>query len=83
MVAVAKRNLKPGETLGSIGSADYYSCIYNVSEARGMLPIGLAEGARPTSPIEQGDIITRASVELAEGTFVQSLRRLQETALGW
>jgi predicted homoserine dehydrogenase-like protein len=48
-----------------------------------MLPIGLAEGARPTSPIEQGDIITRASVELAEGTFVQSLRRLQETALGW
>jgi predicted homoserine dehydrogenase-like protein len=23
VVAVAKRNLKPGETLGSIGSADY------------------------------------------------------------
>jgi predicted homoserine dehydrogenase-like protein len=83
VVAVAKRDLKPGEPLGSIGSADYYSCIYKVSEARDMLPIGLAEGARTTSSIEQGDVITRASVELAEGTFVQSLRRLQETALGW
>ena len=82
VVAVAKRDLKPGETLGSIGSADYYSCIYSVSEARDMLPIGLAEGARTTGPVEQGDIITRASVELAEGTFVQSLRRLQETSLG-
>ena len=83
VVAVAKRDLEPGETLGSIGSADYYSCIYGVSEARGMLPIGLAEGARMTSPMKRGDIITRASVELADETFVQSLRRLQETALGW
>jgi predicted homoserine dehydrogenase-like protein len=83
VVAVAKRDLEPGETLGSIGSADYYSCIYSVSEARDMLPIGLAEGARTRGRIEQGDIITRESVELAEGTFVQSLRRLQETALGW
>ena len=53
VVAVAKRDLEPGETLGSIGSADYYTCIYGVDEARDMLPMGLAEGARTTQAIKQ------------------------------
>ena len=83
VVAVAKRDLGPGETLGSIGSADYYTCIYNVAEARDMLPMGLAEGARTTRTVKRGDVIFRADVEQASGTFVGSLRQLQESALGW
>ena len=83
VVAVAKRDLEPGETLGSIGSADYYTCIYGVDEARDMLPMGLAEGARTTQAIKQGDVIRRLDVEQASETFVGNLRRLQESALGW
>lgn len=83
VVAVAKRDLEPGQTLGGIGSADYYSCVYSVAEAREMLPIGLAEGARMTQPVKRGDVVYRAGVEQASGTFVGDLRRLQESALGW
>jgi predicted homoserine dehydrogenase-like protein len=83
VVAVAKRDLEPGETLGSIGSADYYTCIYGVDEARDMLPMGLAEGARTTQAIKQGDVIRRLDVEQASETFVGNLRQLQESALGW
>jgi predicted homoserine dehydrogenase-like protein len=83
VVAVAKRDLEPGETLGGIGSADYYTYIYGVDEARDMLPMGLAEGARTTRAIPRGDVIRREDVEQARGTFVGSLRQLQESALGW
>lgn len=41
---VAKRNLKAGEKLGSIGSADYHGWLYAASDARDMLPLGLASG---------------------------------------
>ncbi len=82
VVAVAKRDLEPGEKLGGIGSADYYGCVYKAPEARGMLPIGLAEKARTTRPVKRGEVIPRAGVEPAEGSFVESLRRLQETASG-
>lgn len=80
VVAVAKRDLEPGEKLGGIGSADYYGCIYQVSEARGMLPIGLAEKARTTRAVKRGEVISRSGVELPEDSFVENLRRLQETA---
>ncbi len=82
VVAVAKRDLEPGEKLGGIGSADYYGCVYRASEARGMLPLGLAERARTTRSVRRGEVIARSGVEPAEGSFVESLRRLQETASG-
>lgn len=82
VVAVAKRDLEVGEELGGIGSADYYSYVYKASEAREMLPIGLAGGARTTRPVSRGEVIRRSGVELAEGSFVVSLRNLQEAAAG-
>ena len=82
VVAVAKRDLDAGEKLGGIGSADYYGWVYKVSEAEGMLPIGLAEKARTTRPVKRGEVIVRAGVETAEDSFVESLRRLQETSSG-
>ncbi len=81
VVAVAKRDLAAGEKLGGIGSADYYGGLYPHSEAREMLPLGLAAGARTTRPVERGDVIPRAGVELAEDSFVVNLRRLQEATL--
>jgi predicted homoserine dehydrogenase-like protein len=81
VVAVAKRDLGAGEKLGGIGGADYYGTVYPVSEAREMLPIGLAAGARTTRPVPKGSVIPRAGVELPENSFVVNLRRLQDAAL--
>jgi predicted homoserine dehydrogenase-like protein len=81
VVAVAKRYIAAGEKLGGIGSADYYGGLYPYSAATEMLPLGLAAGARTTRPVERGSVIPRAGVELAEGSFVVNLRRLQEAAL--
>ena len=80
VVAVAKRDLSEGEKLAGIGSADYYGRIYAVGEAVGMLPLGLAAGARTTRPVARGEVIPRSGVELAQESFVVALRRLQETA---
>jgi predicted homoserine dehydrogenase-like protein len=81
VMAVAKRDLEAGEKLGGIGGADYYGCVYAADEGRGMLPLGLAAGARITQPVKCGDSIRRSDVELAEKNFVVSLRRLQEAVL--
>ena len=80
VVAVAKRDLTVGDVLGSIGSADYYGWLYEASEARDMLPLGLASGARITRNVARGRAIPRSGVELARDSFVASLRRLQETS---
>lgn len=81
VVAVAKRDLEAGALLGGIGSADYYGCVYAASETEGMLPLGLAAGARLARPVKRGDVVHLANAELAERSFVVSLRRLQEAAL--
>jgi len=81
VVTVAKRDLDAGEKLGGIGGTDYYGTVYPVSEAAGMLPLGLAAGARTTRTVAKGSVVSRAGVELAEGSFVANLRRLQDAAL--
>ena len=56
-VAVAKRDLAPGETLGKIGETQYraWAMTYADAKAKDALPLGLAEGARITKPIRKGD----------------------------
>jgi len=81
VVAVAKRDLEAGEKLRGIGATDYYGCVYAAKEAGGMLPLGLAAGARTTRSVKRGNVILRSDAELVEKSFVVSLRRLQEAAL--
>ena len=81
VVTVAKRDLDAGEKLGGIGGPDYYGTVYPVSEAAGMLPLGLAAGARTTRSVSKGSVVSRAVVELAGGSFVANLRQLQDAAL--
>src|SRR5688500_8284123 len=45
-VTLAKRDLKPGETLDGIGGFNQYGQLEVAAKARGLLPIGLAEGVR-------------------------------------
>ena len=62
VVAVAKRDLTAGDELGGIGSADYYGWLHAASEARDMLPLGLASGARITRNVARGQAIPRSGV---------------------
>ncbi len=77
--AVAKRDLLPGDTLDAIGGTAYYSLIdtYESARAEGLLPIGLASGARVTRPVAMDTPITTADVEIKPST-VYSLRQLQD-----
>ena len=77
--AVAKRDLRPGDTLDAIGGTTYYSLIdtYETAKAECLLPIGLAKGAKVLRPIKMDTPITCADVEIQPST-VYSLRQLQE-----
>ena len=59
-VAVAKRDLAVGETLGRIGEADYRGLAMIWQEARTAkaIPVGLLEKARVTRPIKAGQRVT-------------------------
>ena len=77
--AVAKRDLAVGDTLDAIGGTAYYSLIdsYQTAAAEGLLPIGLASGARVVRPVAMDTPITAADVEIKPST-VHSLRQLQD-----
>ncbi len=77
--AVAKRDLVAGDTLDAIGGTAYYSLIdtYEAAQAEGLLPIGLASGARVIRPVAADTPITLDDVEITPST-VYSLRQLQD-----
>jgi predicted homoserine dehydrogenase-like protein len=77
--AVAKRDLRPGDTLDGIGGTAYYSLIdtYEKAQAEQLLPIGLAKGARVIRPVCIDTPITCADVEMRPSTLL-TLHRYQE-----
>ncbi|HEX9013980.1 MAG TPA: SAF domain-containing protein [Anaerolineaceae bacterium] len=77
--AVAKRDLRPGDVLDSIGGTTYYSLIdtYEAARAESLLPIGLAKGSRVIRPVKMDCPISTEDVEIKPST-VLDLRRLQE-----
>jgi predicted homoserine dehydrogenase-like protein len=77
--AVAKRDLAPGDTLDAIGGTTYYSLIdtYAKAKADGLLPIGLAKGARLVRAVPIDTPISSADVEILPST-VHELHQLQE-----
>jgi predicted homoserine dehydrogenase-like protein len=60
VVAVAKRDLKPGDVLGRIGEYDYRGWAMTWKEARRLtaLPIGLVEAGRVSKPVKTGEYLT-------------------------
>lgn len=75
--AVAKRDLKPGEMLGRIGEADYRGFAMRWGDARreGALPLGLAEKARVTRPVQAGERLTHANCAADDSLLVTRTRR--------
>lgn len=80
-MAVAKRDLRPGETLDDFGGYTFHGVMDRAETARGLnaLPAGLAPGARVVRPVTLGKILTWDDVELDEGSTVVKLRRQQDS----
>ncbi len=83
VVSIAKRDLKAGETIGGIGSADIYHKIYTYQDARKMkgIPMGIASGARILKDIKQGDPLTEENTAPDSSQFVYQLRKMQDDML--
>jgi predicted homoserine dehydrogenase-like protein len=83
VVTVAKRDLKPGETLGGIGSADVFHRIYTFQEARKLkgIPMGIAPNARVLKDIRKGELITEDNVAVDTSRFIYQLYQVQNFTL--
>jgi predicted homoserine dehydrogenase-like protein len=81
VAAVAKRELKHGDVLDSLGGYTYYGLIdqEEVYQRMNALPAGLALGARVINPVPADQVITWDDVELDETKMVVKLRRLQDS----
>lgn len=83
VVAVAKRDLHPGETVGGIGSAEIFNRIHTYAEARAKkgIPMGLAQGGKVLQPIAKGSLLTEDNFQPDTTQFVYNLRQMQNAML--
>jgi predicted homoserine dehydrogenase-like protein len=83
-VAVAKRGLGVGESLGMIGEADYRgsAMTWQDARARGALPLGLAEKARIIKPLNAGEILTYDNCVPDDSMVITQIRRRLDQADG-
>ncbi len=77
--AVAKRDLKAGETLDGMGGFTSYGLIdtYEVCLSENLLPITLSEGCLVKHDIQKDQPITYADVQLPAGRLCDKLREEQ------
>jgi predicted homoserine dehydrogenase-like protein len=80
-VAVAKRDLSLGQSMGMIGESDYrgFAMTWEDARSRGALPLGLAERARVVKPLKAGEFLTYDNC-VPDGSMVitQIRRRLDQ-----
>ncbi|MEM7644080.1 MAG: homoserine dehydrogenase, partial [Pseudomonadota bacterium] len=83
--AIAKRDLKPGETLDQIGEYCYRAWIMEAAEARqaDAIPCGILTGCQVTAPIPKGGLITNANTQIPANSQIAALRARQNAMLGY
>jgi predicted homoserine dehydrogenase-like protein len=83
--ALAKKDLKAGDTLDFIGETSYRSWAMRADEARAerALPVGLLDGGTVTRDIAKGALITRDAVDVRRDTPLYALRKRQDEWLGY
>ena len=81
VVAVAKRDLRPGEPLDGIGGDCVYGHVDTVERAAGVLPVGLTDHARVTRHVARDQPVPLDAVELDEDAEIVRLRRAQDAAV--
>jgi len=83
-VAVAKKDLKPGDHLDGLGGYTVYGTIMTAEEAKeqNALPIGLVDPSLVvTKPIQKGEVITYDKIENTKSLIIWELRRLMEKGI--
>ncbi|RKY02167.1 MAG: NAD(P)-dependent oxidoreductase [Spirochaetes bacterium] len=80
VLTVAKKDLKPGDTLDTFGGYTFYGLIdtYENYQKEKALPVGIAPGAKLKNPVQKNQIIHWDDVELDEKNIAVKLRRKQE-----
>ncbi|MGC9348163.1 MAG: NAD(P)H-dependent oxidoreductase [Anaerolineae bacterium] len=83
VVPVAKRDLRPGEVVGEIGSPDFYGLIYThgAAEVERAIPLGITPGGTVLNVIPKGALLTETNFAPDRDKFVYKLRQLQDAAL--
>lgn len=85
LVAVAKRDLQPGDELDGGGGYTVYGLSerYEVARAERLLPFGFAyEGTRIRRPVARDAALTLDDVEVDTSSFLYRLRHEQDQLLG-
>ena len=82
--AVAKRDLKVGETFDAIGETCYRSFTMTIGDARQRhaVPVGLLEGGKVLAPVKKGELLTTANAAPDPSTNLYRLRKLQDEMFG-
>ncbi len=80
VVAIAKRDLNPGEKIGGFGSSDIFGRIYKYNDAKMIeaIPMGIAPGGIVTKKIKRDTPLTRDNFKPDNSTFIYKLRELQD-----
>lgn len=83
IIAMAKRDLKAGETIQGIGSADIFNTIYTYQEARAKkgIPMGIVSGGKVLKDIARGQMLTEENFAPDASSFVYKLRQMQDAML--
>lgn len=84
-VTIAKKDLKPGDSLDRIGGYTVYGSIeeYEKAKSENLLPIGLInENTKVLKDIKKGEFITYDMVELDTSTSIYKLRQIQNREIG-
>jgi predicted homoserine dehydrogenase-like protein len=82
-VAIAKKDLQPGDRLDGIGGFTVYGKIMTAGDAKAAeaLPIGLVQSQVMTKAVKAGEMITRDAIEQTDPSIIWELRKLMEQTI--
>lgn len=74
VVAVAKEDMNPGDTIDGLGGYKTYGMCDNTAEARtdNLLPMGLAKGSTVKTPLKKDDFITLDDVHVHDSLLLNN-----------
>ena len=80
IIALAKKDLSPGETIDGIGGYTVRASVikYEDAKSRNAVPLGLVKGLEVTKPIPKGSIITHEMVQPRSTSLIWNLRKIQD-----
>jgi len=80
VLALAKRDLAPGDILDGGGGATVYAQVEEaeIAKKENCLPFGFAENVEVLRPVKKGQVLTYQDVKMNNDGFLQTLRRLQD-----